>query len=108
MAINNPLIKNSSAQTSDPTGYLNNVIRTAISIFLIIGVLYFLMQLILAAFHMIASQGDSKKFEEARGSLTNSIIGLVIIFSVFALLKLIGTIFGISGLDVLRISWPSL
>ena len=57
---------------------------------------------------MISSQGDPKKFEEAQKSLIYSLLGLALIFIVFAILKLIGTVFGITGLEGLTITWPSL
>lgn len=108
MTISNPLLKNSATATDNPTIYFNNVIQTIISLLLLTTVLYFLWHLVMGAFHMISSQGDPKKFEEARSSIAYAGIGLVIVFSIFAILKFIGTVFGIPGLDTLQISWPSL
>ena len=108
MAINNPVLTNSAQQVSSPDVYINNVIQAGINMLLIIGVLYFLFQLVMSAFKMMSSNGDAKKAEEAKSSLTSSIIGLIIAFSIFAILKLIGTIFGIAGLESLTISWPHL
>lgn len=108
MAITNPVLKNSEAIGSNPTGYTNNVIQTLISILFIFGLIYFIFHFILAGYHMISSMGDPKKFEEAWHALLYSLIGVAIIFSIFVILKLVGTVFGISGLNGLSITLPSL
>ena len=92
----------------DPKGYFSNAIQTIITVFFIFGLVYFVYHFILAGYKMIASQGDPKKYEESQHALLYSLIGIGIIFSVFALLKLVGTIFGITGLNGLEIAWPSL
>ena len=110
----NPVLEDCS-QVADtgiggqPKTYINNAVQSIITIFFIFGLIYFIYHFILAAYKMIASQGDPKKYEEAQHALLYSIIGIGIIFSVFAILKLVGTIFGIQGLgDLSGISWPSL
>ena len=107
-AITNPVLKNSESIGSNPTGYTNNALQSIITVFFIFGLIYFIYHFILGGYKMIASQGDPKKYEEAQHALLYSIIGIIIIFSVFALLKVVGSIFGINGLDTLTISWPSL
>lgn len=106
--IENPVLKNSGNISANPTGYTNSIIQTAISLFFIGGVIYFLFHFVIAAYHMISSMGDPKKYEEALHAIRYSIIGLVIIFSVFVILKLVGAIFGITGLENLSIIWPTL
>jgi len=105
--ITNPILTNQGI-TSNPNSYVDSVIQTFITLLIIVGVLYFVINFILAGFHMISSQGDPKKFEEAQKSLIYSILGITLVFIIFAILKLIGHIFGITGLDILNISWPSL
>jgi hypothetical protein len=108
MPIINPVLKNSTNISSNPTGYTNSVIQTIISIFFIFGLIYFIYHMVLSGYKMISSQGDPKKYEEAQHSLIYALIGIAIVFSIFALLKIVGTIFGITGLDSLTITWPSL
>ncbi|MDD3002841.1 MAG: hypothetical protein PHS06_03160 [Candidatus Shapirobacteria bacterium] len=108
MAITNPVLKNSSNISSNPTNYMNGVIQTVFSIFFIFGLIYFVYHIVLSGYKMISSQGDPKKYEEAQHSLIYAFIGIAIIFSIFALLKIVGHIFGITGLDSLTIIWPSL
>jgi len=104
----NKLVDPTCGQSSNPTTYVNNVVQTAFSIFIIIGVVFFVYQFIMSGFHFISSQGDQKKIESAKSEITYALVGLVVIFSVFAILKLMGTIFGISDLKSLQITWPTL
>ena len=105
--INNPVL-NKQNISSDSTGYFNSVIQSLISILFIFGLIYFVYHFILAGYKMISSQGDPKKYEEAQHALLYSLIGIIIIFSVFALLRLVGNLFGITELGTLQIKWPSL
>lgn len=106
--ITNPVLKNQNITSATSGSYVNSIIQTFISLLIIVGIIYFVIHFISAAYHMISSQGDPKKFEEAQKSLTYSLLGLVLIFIVFAVLKVIGSIFGLTGLENLTITWPSL
>jgi hypothetical protein len=103
----NPLLKDCT-QTQAPVAYTANVIAAITTIFFIVAVVYFLWYFVMSAYHMISSNGDPKKVETARDGLLNAFIGLVVIFSVFAILKFVGTVLGIQGLDLLHLSLPSL
>ena len=94
--------------TEQPKLFFNNVISTILSVFLIVTVLYFVWHFVMSAFHIMDSRGDPKRLETAKEELLNSFIGLAIVFSVFALLKFIGLIFGIEELRQLQIPWPNL
>ena len=76
-----------------------NIISGAISLVLIITSLVFFFILILGAFKWITSNGDEKKIAAARAQITNALIGVILIFSVWAILSLINTLFGIKILD---------
>jgi TRAP-type mannitol/chloroaromatic compound transport system permease small subunit len=107
--IENPLLPKSYDNiASQPQVYANNIIQTIFSIFFIVAVIYFVWHFIMAAYHMIASNGDPKKWEEAWHSITYALIGLTLVFSIFAILNFVGTIFGIEGLKTLKLAWPSL
>ena len=76
---------------------------------MIVGVVYFLWHMSMAAYHFMASEGDKNKWETAKNEITHATIGIGVLFSIFALLKLIGTVFGIESLQQgLRLSLPSL
>lgn len=106
--INNPLLNNKELQVSDPQAYTNNVLQAVISIFLIVGVVYFVWNIFMAGYHLISTEGDPKKLETAKNQATYAILGIAIVFMVFALMKFIGAVTGISGLENLEITWPTL
>lgn len=107
-AITNPVLKNSGNISSNSSGYVNNVLQSVISIFMIVGIVYFIWHFVMAAYHMISSNGDPKKWEEAQKSILYSFVGIIIIFSLFAILKFVGTVTGVPGLQQLKLTWPSL
>lgn len=108
--VKNPVLndKTISDINNNPQVYINSAIQTIISVFFIFGLVYFIYHFVLAGYHMISSQGDPKKYEESQKALLYSLFGIIIIFSIFAILKLLGTIFGIEGLGQLKIKWPSI
>lgn len=106
--ITNPVLKNSEQISSDSTGYVNNVLQSVISIFMIVAVVYFIWHFVMAAYHMISSNGDPKKWEESQKAILYSLIGLLIVFSLFAILRFVGTVVGVPGLQNLKLTWPSL
>jgi len=106
--IKNPLLKNGAQQVDNPILYTNNVLQTVFSIFFIVAVIYFMWHFIMAGYHLISTEGDPKKLTTAKDQLTFALLGIVVIFSVFAILKFIGLITGITGLENLQIIWPSL
>ena len=106
--ISNPIIKNGANQATSPTTYFNIVLSTIFTLFFIVGVVYFIWHIVFAGFHLIASEGDPKKFESGKNEMVYAFVGLFIILSIFAILKFIGTVLGISGLDTLTIKWPTL
>ncbi len=106
--ITNPILNNSQLQASDPAAYTNSVIQTIFSFFLIIAIVYFIFNIIMAGIRLIGSNSDSKKIETSKTQITYAFIGLFIVFCIFAILKLVGTIVGISSLENLQITWPTL
>jgi len=108
MSIVNPLLKNGQQQVDDPFLYTNNVVQTIFSILFIIGVIYFIWNFLMGAFRFINQGSDPQKVETARNQLTNSFLGLVIMFLLFAILKFIGYVTGIKELDTLVLPWPTL
>lgn len=104
----NPFLKNSEAIVKNPKDYFNNVLQTVLSIFMLVAVIYFIWHFVFGGYHFIASQGDPKKIEQAKEELTYALIGLAVVLSVFAVLKFVGQVLSIPGLQGLEISWPSL
>lgn len=76
-----------------------NVIRavTAIS-----GVVLFVM-LVVGGFTFLFSGGDQKKLEKAKGTITNAIIGLVVLVGSFLMLLVIQAVTGVEDLTIFKI-----
>lgn len=105
--IENPLIRD-AAHYAFPARYTGNVLRTVISVFFVVGIIYFTWHFLMGAYHMIASEGDSKKVADAKNELEFTVVGLGIVFLVYVVLKVVGEVFGLQDLTNLEITIPSL
>jgi len=76
-----------------------NVVRSIVSL---AGIALFIM-LLTSGFTFLFSGGDQKKLEQARGSMTNAIVGLVVIVIAYLILN---TIKVITGVDVTKFEIP--
>ena len=74
---------------------INNMVSGAITMVLIVVSLIFFFILVIGGLKWITSGGDEKKVAAARTQITNALIGLVIVFAAWAIMKLIGSVFGI-------------
>jgi len=77
---------------------LEKIISSIIGILTVVGVIYFTIQIILAGFSLIASQGDPKEFQTSKKRLTTNVIGLVIIIVAYGLGALIASLLGMSSI----------
>jgi hypothetical protein len=82
--------------------FITNIVEFA----LIIGAIATLFYLIIGAVMWITSGGESSKLESARGHITNAVIGLGVLASVWTIWALLLFFFGIKGDD--RITLPQL
>lgn len=82
-----------------PTGGLSpngwNIIYTGISIFLLIIVALALIFLIWAGIRLTMSEGDKAKVDASRKQAIYSIVGLVIALLAFAIINIVGNLFGV-------------
>jgi hypothetical protein len=67
------------------------------------GVALFIM-FVVSGFSFLFSGGDPKKLEQAKGTLTNAIIGLVVIVAAYLILRLIGVFSGYTNITQFNIS----
>jgi len=96
-----------SIYTPAEFGSNNSVIRTLVTflsnligIITIMGGLFFIVYVFLAAFSWIAAGGDSGKVEKASQRLLHGVLGLVIIVLSYALIGIVGTIIGIDLINL--------
>lgn len=81
---------------------ITQIISGAIRLLVIVAAVIFFFWLVLGGIKWIMSGGDKGKTEEARSQITAALVGLVIVFSAWAISKLIATLFGVDifNLDV--------
>jgi len=75
--------------------FLGALISVVVSILLIVGGLYFFIQLLTGAVAWIGSGGDKAELENARGKIFSAGIGLILLFSAWAVITLIENVFNI-------------
>lgn len=81
-------------------GFFPALITSLVSLFLILGIIFAFFYMIFGGINYILSGGDKTKTENARHQITYALIGLVVLFSVFAIVSLIETIFDVSILQI--------
>lgn len=96
--IGNPAL--GKMQNTGGVEFFQNVLPKAISLLFVGGVVIFFFVLLIGAIQWISSGGDKQALEGARGKISNALIGLVILFSTFAVIKLIEAFFHISILSI--------
>ncbi len=65
----------------------------------VLGVVIFFFMFLIGAIKWISSSGDKQKLEEARGTITSALIGLVVLFAAYAIIKVIELLFNVSLLN---------
>ena len=100
--ITNPVLPAPSVGSSGNAGvtFLQKAVPAAIILGLVVGALVFFFMLIIGAIQWISSGGDKQAVESARGKISNALIGLVILFAVFAIIQIMNTFFGIHLLEL--------
>lgn len=76
-------------------GSLESLFANLIRAVVVISGLALFIMLLVGGFTFLFSGGDQKKLEQARGTLTNAIIGLVVIVAAYLVLRTIGVFTGI-------------
>ena len=97
--IKNKALK-SSIQNLSGTEFLNKLLPNMVGLAFVIGVVIFLFVLVFGAIQWITSGGDKAGLESARSKIANALVGIVILFSVFVILKIIESFFGINILTI--------
>lgn len=92
-AINNPALGN-TLQALNGVTFIQGFVTAAILIGLTVGVLIFFFNLIAGGVAYIQSGGDKAKTEAARSRITNALVGIVVLFTVFVILNVVGAFLG--------------
>lgn len=75
---------------------LSGILRTFINLAFIIGTIAFIFMLLFGGYEYIISGGEKEAVQKAAKRITHALIGLAILFSVYAILAVIEIVFGIN------------
>lgn len=75
------------------------IISNILGFMTIVAALYFLLTLVTAGINWLGAGGDTGKVQKARDSITNGLIGLVLVVAAYAIAGLIGSVVGIDILS---------
>jgi hypothetical protein len=98
LALSVPGYSNIQAPKEIPSGGLPRLISSggnAMAIVIGFAVILTLVMLLWGAILWITSEGDKQKLAAARSRLIYAIIGLVLVFLSFAIVGLVGNVFGV-------------
>lgn len=88
----------------DPQGFkfqggnLGDVISTVLNYAFYLGGVALVLYFLFGGFQLFTSGGDQKKVAEGKTTITNAVVGFVIVFVAFWIVQLIGSLLGISNL----------
>jgi len=85
---------------------LPQLISASISLILLVAAVVFFFMLVIGGIRWITSGGDKEQTTAARSQLTAALIGLVIVFSAWAILRVVGTFFNLP--DLLQLDIPTI
>lgn len=77
-----------------------SIISALIVLVLVVAALVFFFMLVLGGIRYITSGGDKSSTEAARSQITAALIGLVIVFSAWAIVNLVNLFFGVNILNL--------
>lgn len=93
--ITNPVLPiNLQVQTG--IGFFQSFVPALVGMGFVIGVLIFFFIMLIGAVQWIMSGGDKAAIEGARSKMANALVGIVILFALFAFMKVIEDFFGIN------------
>ena len=76
---------------------VGNIISGVVGIFIIIAFVWALLQFLNGALRWISSSGDKQQLETAQHSITQAIVGLVIVASAWAIMTLLSQFLGLGN-----------
>ena len=90
--VNNPFVT-SSVRSLNSVSFVITLTRLIISLGLVIGGLLFMYTLILGSIQWISAGGNKASIEAARAKVMNALVGLFLLFGVFALITFVEIFF---------------
>ncbi len=94
------LIIDKGGPGQDGVTVVSNFIQQMVTLLFVVGFLAFFFMFLLGGIRWITSGGDKGQVESARSQIVQAITGLVVLVSVYAVAKLLQSIFGINLINV--------
>ena len=82
---------------------LESMFSNIISAVLSLGIAALFIMFLVGGFSFLFSGGDAKKLEQARGTLSNAIMGLVVIIAAYLILRIISVFTGVPDITIFRV-----
>jgi hypothetical protein len=82
-------------RTNGGVYFIQQLVTSAITLLIIVGGVLFVFMFLLGAIGFIAAGGDKIKMDNARGRMSTAFIGIILLFSSWAIIELIEVIFGV-------------
>ena len=98
-SITNPIL-GENLQGLSGVEFFQKFIPAAVGLGFVVGVIIFFFVMLLGAIQWITSGGDKNAVDAAKGKITNAVIGIVVLLSVFAIIKIIEGFFGFNILTL--------
>lgn len=102
-AITNTAVPGGSSPDDSPKQFAVTI-ATLWQTIILVGGLAFLLYFLRGGLNWIMAGGDKGKLEEAKGAITQGLLGLAILAASYVIIKFIETAI---GLNLLNISWPT-
>jgi heme A synthase len=97
--VTNPVL-NTSLQKLSGIEFFAKLLPSLVGVGFVIGSIVFLFMLIIGAVRWITSGSDKNQLEGARKTVTNALVGIVVLFSVIAIAYVVETLFGVKILQL--------
>lgn len=102
-AITNTAVPGGDNPASSPKQFAITI-ATLWQTIILVGGLAFLLYFLRGGLQWITAGGDKGKIDEARGKITQGLVGLAILAASYVIIKFIETAI---GMELLNISWPT-
>jgi hypothetical protein len=92
--IGNPILN--FPDTTTGVSFVQGLIPALVNLCFIAGSVFFLFNAIMGGIKWTSAGGDKGHLEAARTQVTNAIIGIAVLFSLYAITTLVGNFFGVN------------
>lgn len=96
----NPFLKETALDGLTGQSFIEKLIPAAIGLVFVAGFIFFFFMFLFGSVSWIISGGDKGAVESSRGKITNALIGVVLLLSSIALVKVVEVFFGVNILSI--------